>query len=120
MGTKISYHNLVVNTASGGGVQADITVYQASTEDLVIIYSDSDGGNQNNPFQTDSAGRFKFYADPGEYDIKISGIDINEYTLGGITIMGFLLPPEANCKITNLYYDPSNDRLIIKYDDKPI
>jgi len=29
-------------------------------------------------------------------------------------------PPTGKYKITDLYYDPDSDRIIIKYDDTPI
>jgi len=83
---KVAYHNMVINVATGIGTQATITVYDAGTVNLSTIYSDTAGTAESNPFTTDANGRFSFYADPSEYDIKISGAGITTYTLEDVTI----------------------------------
>jgi hypothetical protein len=85
---KIAYHSLVVNVDTGVGTQVEITVYDAGTLDSATIYSDSSGTGKSNPFNTDADGRFSFYADPGEYDIKASGAGITDYTLSDVSIIG--------------------------------
>jgi len=86
MANKRAYHNLVIDTATGAGVEASITVYSAGTTTKVTIYSDADGSAQSNPVSTDSYGRFVFYADPGLYDIRVSGTEFTAYTLEDVTI----------------------------------
>ena len=83
---KVAYHNLVINVATGIGTQATITVYAAGTANLSTIYSDTAGTAESNPFTTDANGRFSFYADEGEYDIKVSGAGITTYTLEDVSI----------------------------------
>ena len=83
---KVAYHNMVINVATGIGTQATITVYNAGTLVKPSIYSDTAGTAETNPFTTDANGRFSFYADPGEYDIKVSGSGITAYTLEDVTI----------------------------------
>lgn len=87
MANKRAYHNLVIDTATGIGVNgATITVYAAGTVTLSTIYSDATGTAKANPFTTDGVGRLSFYADPGLYDIKVTGDDIVAYTLEDVTI----------------------------------
>jgi len=87
MANKRAYHNLVIDTATGVGVDgASITVYTAGTTTKVTIYSDADGTAESNPVTSDAYGRFVFYADPGLYDLKISGSEFTAYTLEDVTI----------------------------------
>jgi hypothetical protein len=88
MPLKIGYHNLIVDVATGIGTLATITVYAAGTTTASTIYSDSAGTAKDNPLTTDSVGRFSFFADPGEYDIKVSGTGFTTYTLSGVSIIG--------------------------------
>ena len=89
---KVAYHNMVINVATGIGTLATINVYAAGTANLSTIYSDTAGTAESNPFNTDANGRFSFYADPGEYDVKVSGAGITTYTLEDVTI----LAPSSN------------------------
>lgn len=88
MTLKIGYHNLIIDVATGIGTQATVTVYDAGTVNLSTLYSDSAGTAKTNPFNTDSVGRFSFFADPGEYDITVSGAGITTYTLSSVSIIG--------------------------------
>lgn len=88
MTLKVGYHNMIIDTETGEGVQATISVFEPGTENLVTIYSDKDGGSKSNPFDTDNKGRFGFFADQGEYDIRVSGAEIIDYTLSRVSIIG--------------------------------
>lgn len=103
---KVVYHSLIINVATGIGTQATITVYDAGTLNLSTIYSDTAGTAESNPFTTDANGRFSFYADPGEYDIKVSGAGITTYTLEAETIHA----PSRNVIKT----DPSTGEYLLK------
>ena len=83
---KIGYHGMIVNAQSGGSTAATITVYAAGTTTLSTIYSNAAGGAKANPLVTDDYGRFSFFADPGEYDIKVTGTGFTTYTLSGVSI----------------------------------
>jgi hypothetical protein len=85
---KIGYHNLVVNVATGAGTPATITVFDVGTANASTIYSDASGTAESNPLTTDAVGRFSFFADPGEYDIQVSGAGITTYKLEGVSIIG--------------------------------
>lgn len=87
---KIGYtDNMIINTATGVGTQATITVYDAGTANKSTIYSDPVGTAKTNPFQTDANGRFNFYADEGEYDIQVSGAGIATYKIEDVSIIGY-------------------------------
>lgn len=88
MSAKIAYHGLIVDVATGIGTSATINVYAPNTTTASTIYSDAAGTAKANPFATDSVGRFSFYADPGEYDINVSGTGITTYTLEDVSIIG--------------------------------
>lgn len=78
---KIGYFDTIIDQ-KGNGRQATITVFIAGTQTLATIYANPEGTIQKgNPFQTDSQGRFQFFADAGKYDIKISGPGIITYTV---------------------------------------
>src|SRR3990167_7073917 len=49
-----------------------ITVYLTGTVTLATLYSDSAGTAQANPFTASNAGRWFFYADGGNYDVRFS------------------------------------------------
>ena len=121
---KIGYHNLVVNVATGAGTYAQISVYGAGTLVLSTIYSDPDGTAKSNPFNTDSVGRFSFYADPGEYDIKVSGAGITTYTLEDVSIIGedsqFVKsdPAVGEYRVKELRLD-NTKTTVVTYDDVP-
>jgi len=84
---KVAYHNVVIDVSSGIGMSATITVYLPGTTTPAKIYSDWDGTPKSNPFSTDTVGRFSFFADRGEYDIKVSGTGITEYTISRVPIV---------------------------------
>ena len=103
---KVAYHSLIVNVATGIGTQATITVYAAGTANLSTIYSDTAGTAESNPFTTDANGRLSFYADEGEYDIKVSGAGITTYTLEDVSIYA----PSRNMIKT----DPTTGEYLLK------
>jgi len=117
MSKKIGYHNTIVDVLTGKGQEATITIFDAGTEDKPTIYSNSSGSAKSNPFDTGEYGRFSFFADPGEYDIQVSGKDIITYKLEGVSISVLSLPPADKNRITNFYYDPGADRIIWEYND---
>jgi len=80
---KAKYFSTVFSDA-GNPKKATITVYLEGTETLADIYSDYDGTPKDNPFQTDSLGRFTFYVDHGFYDIQVSGSGITTYKLENV------------------------------------
>lgn len=87
---KIGYtDNMIINVATGIGTLATITVYDAGTLNLSTIYSTPGGAAQANPFTTDANGRFGFYAEEGEYDLKVSGSGITTYTIEDVSIIGY-------------------------------
>ena len=122
MANKIAYHNLVVDVTTGIGTSATITVYDAGTTDLATIYSDADGTSESNPLSTDAYGRFVFYVDPGEYDIKVSGTGITTYTLEDVSIMGEASryvksdPTSGQHRVKKLHLDSSKN-IVTTYDD---
>lgn len=120
--SKIGYHNIIINTSTGVGTEATIAVYDAGTSDLSTIYSDADGTAKGNSFSTDSVGRFSFFADPGEYDIKVLGSGITEYTLEGVSIIGnyerFVIsePSSGEYRLKKLRLDASLNMLVTHND----
>jgi hypothetical protein len=79
-----SYSN-AITSSTGVPIRATITVYSAGTTTLVSIFSSSAGAVLANPFQTDTLGRFTFYAARGTYDIKVSG-SFTTYTLPDVPL----------------------------------
>jgi hypothetical protein len=85
---KTPYFDVVLSN-SGEPILATVTVYLAGTSTLATIWADKDGiAEKGNPFQTDSYGRFQFFADPNLYDIEISGTGITTYKIQNVLIQG--------------------------------
>jgi len=114
--SKISYHNTVIDIQNGTGKKATVVVYEIGTNTLAIIYSSVDGAEKSNPFETDDYGRFSFFADPGNYDIQISGKDILPYKLEGVTFVGLSSAPGDAYDVRNLYIDPITGRMVVEYE----
>lgn len=53
-----------------------ITVYDAGTTDLADIYTNEGGTPKSNPFIADADGHWSFWADPGRFDVRLSGSGI--------------------------------------------
>lgn len=121
---KVAYHNLIVDVVTGAGTLATITVYAAGTVTASTIYSDISGTAQANPFATDAVGRFTFYADPGLYDIKVSGAGITTYTLEDVQIgqdyvqLITSAPTSGEHRIKKLRLGVT-DNIIVTYDGTP-
>lgn len=83
---KTSYQDAVLSD-QGKPIAATVTVYLPSTATKAMIYADKNGTTEkDNPFQTDSYGRFNFYATAGTYyDIEISGTGITTYKLQSVS-----------------------------------
>lgn len=112
MSRKFPYHNLIIDTATGVGKQATITVLNVGTVDKADIFSDKNGTPKPNPFVTDSVGRFTFFADPGEYDIEVSGENIVPYKIEPVLITGLSSPPSGMNMIVNSYIDPNESEVV--------
>lgn len=125
MANKVGYHNLIIDVATGIGTQATITVYDAGTANQSTIYSDSGGTPKSNPFNTDSVGRFSFYADPSEYDIEVSGVGITTYKLEDVTIIGtseeviITDPSSGEYRLKKLRLASDGKSIIVTYPDTP-
>jgi hypothetical protein len=64
-----------------------VTIFDAGTLTLSTIASDSIGTPKANPFTTGDDSYWFFYADPGNYDVRFSGLGIDEpFTFGDIHI----------------------------------
>lgn len=114
---NVSYHNSVANVLTGAGVVADITVFDAGTSNKSTVYSDSGGTPLANPFGTDTYGRFVFYAEPGTYDIQVSGVIIDTYTLYDVSLVALAATPPGKYAVTGLYVDPSTGKFNVSYDN---
>ncbi len=121
MANKVGYHNLIIDTATGFGTLATITVYTPNTATKSTIYSTPAGAAQINPFDTDAVGRFSFFADPGEYDIEVSGIGLVTYKLEDVSIIGVFnqfvtsQPTSGEHRLKKLRID-SALQVIVTYD----
>jgi photosystem II stability/assembly factor-like uncharacterized protein len=83
------YFNAVLSD-QGKPILATITVFAAGTETKVTIWANPEGTIQkDNPFQTDSLGRFQFFAENGTYDIEVSGLGITTYKIENVSIGGY-------------------------------
>lgn len=83
------YFNAILSS-DGIPLPATITVYYAGTLDLATIYADNLGAAQkDNPFQTDSLGRFQFFGAAMLYDILASGQGITGYTIEDVSLSYF-------------------------------
>jgi hypothetical protein len=83
---KSPYFDAVLSDA-GAPLLATVTVYLAGTQTLAKIYTTPAGTvEKDNPFQTDSLGRFQFFADRGWYDVKVSGTGITTYTISNVLL----------------------------------
>lgn len=124
MPNKIAYHNLIVDVATGIGTLATVTIYTPGTETLSTIYADAAGTAKDNPLTTDAVGRFSFYADSGEYDIKVSGTGITTYTLEDVSIIGEASryvasdPTSGEYRLKKLRLDASKN-ILVTYNDTP-
>ena len=125
MSPKAAYHNLVVDVVTGEGKQATVTVYVAGSTESSTIYSDAAGTAESNPFNTDANGRFSFYADPGEYDIQISGSGLSTYTLEDVSVVGTSTqvittrPSSGEYCLKQLRMDSANKGVIVTHADTP-
>ena len=121
MAKKIGYHSLVVDTATGIGTQVQIDVYDTGTLNHSTVYADSAGTGKSNPFNTDANGRFSFFTDPGEYDIKASGAGITDYTLSEVSIIGEAIryvksdPGSGEYRLKKMRMHTDNKSLIVTH-----
>ena len=122
MPNKVAYHSIIIDVATGIGTAATITVYAGGTTDLATIYSDKDGTAEDNPFDTDSSGRLVFFADPGEYNIKVSGTGLITYTLEWVSIYAdpnLIMtsePTSGQYQVKGIRLD-STKQVLVKYDE---
>jgi hypothetical protein len=85
---KVGYQDAVLSN-SGAPILATVTIFLPGTSTKPTIWADPEGAvEKDNPFQTDSYGRFKFFADTRLYDIQISGVGITTYKLENVFIPG--------------------------------
>ena len=111
----VGYHSAIIDATSGGGKQATITVYNVGTTTLATIYSNLSGDSKSNPFNTDSVGRFSFFASSGVYDIEVSGTGIATYKLDGVSMLDFSVPPQEDYEIKNIYIDSETGKCKVEY-----
>lgn len=74
------YQNTITAAGPDGTLRAlanvQVFVYLPGTQTLATIYTGRTGpAQQNNPFVTDATGAVEFYAEVGEYDIRIKDLD---------------------------------------------
>src|SRR4030043_1259026 len=94
---KTGYHDAVISD-QGIPIAATITIYLAGTTDLAAIWTDIDGSViKANPFDTDSYGRFQFFATCGYYDVQVSGAGITTYKIEDVFIGGAFDPGDIVC-----------------------
>jgi hypothetical protein len=85
--TAYIYQNAVTTLRGDVVGGASVGVYFAGTTTKATIYSDMYTETQKqNPTHTDGYGRFFFYANPGLYDLVISGPNITTYTMHDVRI----------------------------------
>lgn len=65
---------------------ATVSIYEAGTNDLVILYSDMIGTIKGNPFLTDVNGNYEFYVIPGLYKVVVSKIGQSTFTADNVPI----------------------------------
>lgn len=106
----------MIDLQNGTGKKATVAVYMTGTQILMAIYSGVAGVEKSNPFETDEYGRFSFFADPGIYDIQISGTDILPYKLKGISFIGLSIAPDGAYPIKNMYVNADTGKVVIEYD----
>jgi hypothetical protein len=122
--SKIAYHGLIIDVATGIGTEATITVCDVGTATPSSIYSNAIGTAKANPFLTDSVGRFSFFADPGEYDIQVSGALITTYVLSNVSIVGgadsYITsdPDSGGYRVKRIRLD-AEKKILITYDGTP-
>lgn len=68
----VRYQNVVIDTAGNAIPSVTVSVYNKGTAVLASLYSDNGITAKANPFQTDAAGTFTFYAADGRYDIALA------------------------------------------------
>ena len=74
-----------VLTDKGVPLLATITVYLLGTSTKATIYTTPGATSEkDNPFQTDSLGRFQFFAECGQYDVEVSGAGITNYKIENV------------------------------------
>lgn len=86
--TAFRYSDNVANTRGDAIGGAYVTVYISGTTTKATLYVGPSSTMQaaQNPTRTDGYGRFYFYAEPGVYDITISGSGITTYTISEVRI----------------------------------
>ena len=80
----IGYFSSVLSD-KGVPILATCTVYLLGTSTKATIYTGPGGSSEkDNPFQTDSLGRFQFFAECGQYDIEVSGSGITNFKIENV------------------------------------
>jgi len=82
-------HFDAVLSDQGKPILTSVTVYLANMSTKATIYSNIEGTiEKDNPFQTDSLGRFQFFARSGRYDIEVSGVGVTTYKIEDMFLRG--------------------------------
>jgi len=68
----VRYQNVIIDTSGAGIPSTTISVYNQGTVTLSTIYSNNGITPIANPFLSDSAGSFNFYAANGRYDVALT------------------------------------------------
>ena len=80
----IGYFSSVLSD-KGVPILATCTVYLLGTSTKATIYTGPSGSSEkDNPFQTDSLGRFQFFAECSQYDIEVSGSGITNFKIENV------------------------------------
>lgn len=66
--------NQIINTSGIPQPGTTVTVYVSGTQTLATLYTDRTKATQaGNPTATDNEGNLTFFADPGQYELEVSG-----------------------------------------------
>ena len=80
----IGYFSSVLSD-KGVPILATVTVYLLNSSTKATIYTTPAATSEkDNPYQTDSLGRFQFFAECGQYDIEVSGAGITNFKIENV------------------------------------
>lgn len=107
----IRYADTVADETGAVISGATVTVYLFNTLTLATLSVGVDGGSRANPMTTGDDGFFEFYADPGQYDIKVSvagAADVTRTVQLGSTVQVQVMGTSVAAAATN-YLTPTGE-----------